>query len=200
MMERQGKYLVRLVDDLMDVSRITRGKIELRRARIELADVVRDAIEISKPLIDKANHQLTVSLPPQSLVLHADAVRLNEVFTNLLSNAAKYTDEKGQIYLTAYQEGNDAVVSVRDNGIGISPEMLPHVFEMFAQQNHASPRAQSGLGIGLTLVRSLVQMHGGRVEAKSEGLGRGTEFIVRLPLIQTSWPTRSPNVQGAASS
>jgi PAS domain S-box-containing protein len=196
-MERQVKQLVRLVDDLMEVSRVTRGKIELLKAPLQLADVVRSAIEESQPLIDRARHQLSVTFPEDSLTLDADAVRLTQVFANLLNNAVKYTEKGGRIWLTAYRDGNDAVVSVRDNGIGMRQEMLARVFEMFAQETHSSGRSQGGLGIGLTLVYNLVKMHGGSVEAKSEGQGRGSEFRVRLPLSQKSWPANSSEAGGA---
>lgn len=182
MMERQVGHMVRLVDDLMEISRITRGKIELRRERVELAAMVRSAVETSKPLLEAGRHQLAITLPPEPLALNVDPVRMAQVLGNLLNNAAKYMDEGGQVWLTARREGNEAVLSVRDAGIGISAEMLPRVFEMFTQLDRTAARAQGGLGIGLSLVRSLVQMHGGRVEAYSDGLGSGSEFLVRLPL------------------
>jgi signal transduction histidine kinase len=182
MMERQVSHMVRLVDDLLEVSRITRGKIELRRERVELAAVVRSAVETSRPLLDSARHRLAVALPPEPLFLDADPVRLSQVIANLLNNAAKYTEEGGQVWLTARREGAEAAVSVRDSGLGIPPEMLPRVFDLFAQVDRTLKRSQGGLGIGLSLVRTLVEMHGGRVEARSEGPGRGSEFTVRLPL------------------
>jgi signal transduction histidine kinase/CheY-like chemotaxis protein len=180
--ERPVEQMVRLVDDLFDLSRIARGQVKLQRKRVELAEVVASAVEISRPLIDRAGHELTVALPPQPLRLDADPGRMAQVLSNLLTNAAKYTKEHGHIWLTAGQEGGEAVVRVRDTGIGIPAEMLPHVFEMFAQAETAVDRSQGGLGIGLTLVKSLVQMHGGGVEAHSDGPGRGSEFVVRLPL------------------
>jgi PAS domain S-box-containing protein len=195
--QRQVKQLVRLVDDLMDVSRVTRGKIELRKTPLQLADVVRSAIEESQPLIDSAGHRLTVSVPEGALPLDADPVRLTQVFANLINNAARYTEKGGQIWVTAYRDGNDAVVSVGDNGRGIRQDMLPRVFEMFAQETHSSGGSQGGLGIGLTLVYNLVKMHGGSVEAKSEGPERGSEFIVRLPLSQTSRPDSGSETGGA---
>lgn len=182
MMERQVSHMVRLVDDLMEVSRITRGKIDLRKERMELAAVVRSAVETSKPLLDAGRHQLAISLPAEPLILNVDPVRMAQILGNLLNNAAKYMDDGGQVWLSARREGNEAVISVRDAGVGISAEMLPRVFEMFTQIDRTMARAQGGLGIGLTLVRSLVQMHGGRVEARSDGPGRGSEFIVRLPV------------------
>jgi PAS domain S-box-containing protein len=186
-MERQVDHLVRLVDDLMEVSRITRGTIDLRKENIELAAVARAAIETSRPLIDAAGVQLAISLPQEPVMLNGDPVRLGQVFINLLNNAAKYTNEDGQIWFTARREGNEAVVSVRDTGVGIEPESLAKVFDMFMQVDRSTTRAQGGLGIGLTLVRSLVEMHGGSVAAISEGPGLGSEFIVRLPLSTEEW-------------
>jgi CheY-like chemotaxis protein len=183
-MEGQVDHMVRLVDDLLDVSRITRGKIELRKESVDLAAIVASAVEASRPLIEAAGHRLTVSIPPEPMTLEADAVRLAQVIANLLNNAAKYTEEAGQIWLTVRREDGQAVVSVRDTGVGIPSEMLPHVFEAFTQADRSLSRAQGGLGIGLTLARSLVQMHGGTIEAHSSGRGMGSEFIVRLPLAQ----------------
>jgi PAS domain S-box-containing protein len=183
MMERQVHHLVRLVDDLLDVSRVMRGKIELRREPVELASVVARAVEIVQPLIEVQGHRLNLSLPSESLVLDADPVRLAQVVGNLLTNSAKYSETNGNIWLTARRERDQAVLSVRDTGIGIAPDMLPHVFELFVQADHTSTKAQGGLGIGLTLVKNLVEMHGGTVEAKSAGLGKGCEFIIRLPLM-----------------
>ncbi len=182
MMERQVGHMVRLVDDLMEVSRITRGKIELRKETIEVAAVVRSAVETSRPLIENAGHQLALTLPADPLMLEGDPVRLGQVFANLLNNAAKYTDPGGQIWLTVRRDGNEVVIAVRDTGAGIPAEMLPRVFDMFTQVERTADRAQGGLGIGLTLVKSLVEMHGGTVMATSSGLGRGSEFSVRLPL------------------
>ncbi len=182
MMDRQVNHMVRLVDDLLEVSRITRGQIELRTEPIELATVVRSAVETSKPLIEAAGHQLAVSVPSQPVILSADPVRLAQVLANLLNNAAKYTNDGGQIWLTARVEHQQAVISVRDNGIGIPPAMQPLIFEMFAQVDRDAGRSQGGLGIGLTLVRSLIEMHGGTVEVASSEEGTGSEFIVRLPL------------------
>jgi CheY-like chemotaxis protein/two-component sensor histidine kinase len=166
----------------MEVSRITRGKIELRREPIEVAAVVRSAVEASRPLIESAGHQLALSVPAEPLTLNADPIRLSQVLANLLNNSAKYTSPGGQIWLTVRQAGSDAVISVRDSGVGIPADMLPRVFDLFTQVGRESNRAQGGLGIGLTLVKSLVEMHGGTVEARSEGPDLGSEFIVRLPL------------------
>ena len=181
-MERQVDHMVRLVDDLLEVSRITRGQIDLRKERIELAGVVSRAVETSRPLIDAGRHQLAISLPTEPLVVDGDPVRLAQVVSNLLNNAAKYTNRGGQIWLTVRKEQDQASISVRDTGIGIPAAMQPLIFEMFAQVDRSSRRSQGGLGIGLTLVRSLVEMHGGKVHVKSEGKDLGTEFVVRLPL------------------
>ena len=181
-LDRQINHMVRLVDDLMEVSRISRGKIELRKETLDLATVIAAAVETSRPLIDAAKHQLTVALPPRPLVVEGDAMRLAQVFSNLLNNAVKYTDAGGRISIVARLEGNSAVVTVTDTGIGISPAALPNVFEMFVQADARDSRAQTGLGIGLTIVRSLLEMHGGSVAAHSPGTGQGSEFVVRLPV------------------
>ncbi len=183
MMERQVQHLVRLVDDLLDVSRVMRGKIELRREPVELATVIARAVETAQPLIEVQGHRLGISVSNESLLLDADPVRLAQVVGNLLTNAAKYTEANGRIWLTAERVGGEAVLKVRDSGIGIAPDMLPHIFELFVQADHTSTKAQGGLGIGLTLVKNLVEMHGGTVEALSAGLGEGCEFVVRLPLL-----------------
>jgi signal transduction histidine kinase/ActR/RegA family two-component response regulator len=182
MMERQLGHMVRLIDDLLDVSRITRGKLELRKERTELATVVNTAVETTRPLIQSAGHALTVSLPPKPVYLDADPVRMAQVFSNLLNNGAKYMERGGRLWLTAELAGDELSVSVRDAGIGIPRDALAAVFDMFAQVDQSLERAQGGLGIGLTLVKRLVEMHGGRVEARSEGVGKGSEFIVRLPV------------------
>jgi PAS domain S-box-containing protein len=182
MMQRQVGHLVRLVDDLLEVSRITRGKVALRKAPVELAAVLRTALEASRPAIEAAGHDLEVHLPDEPLVLPADSVRLSQVIANLLSNAAKYTPDGGRIRVRVQREREEALISVRDNGTGIAPDMLPRVFEMFVQGESTLHRAQGGLGIGLTLARTLVELHGGRIAAASEGLGRGAEFSIWLPL------------------
>ncbi len=181
-MERQVNQLVRLVDDLMEVSRITRGKIELRKQPMDLGDAVQSAIETSTPMIEAAGHELALDLPAQALPLDADPVRLAQVLANLLNNAAKYTPPGGRIWLQAKRAGDEAVVSVRDNGAGIPADMLPKIFELFTQVERTYSSAQGGLGIGLTLARSLSNLHGGSIEARSDGPGRGSEFVVRLPL------------------
>jgi PAS domain S-box-containing protein len=181
MMERQINHMVRLVDDLMEVSRITRGTIELRRERLDVADVLRTAVETSQPQIDAGGHRLTVSLPGDRLQVYGDPVRLAQVFSNLLNNAAHHTEEPGEIWLSARREGDAVAVTVRDAGIGIAADMLPRVFEMFTRTNGNRSSGHGGLGIGLALVRSLVEMHGGSVTAASGGPGTGSEFVVRLP-------------------
>jgi PAS domain S-box-containing protein len=188
MMERQLSQMVHLVDDLLDLSRISRGKIELRKERVELAKVVQHAVETSRPLIEAGGHHLTISMPPGPIYVDADVTRLAQVFSNLLNNAAKYTERGGQIHLNILRQGQKAVVSVRDNGLGIPPAMLPHVFEMFTQVDRNLERSQGGLGIGLSIVKRLVEMHGGDVEVKSDGHGRGSEFTVRLPIVLTIVP------------
>ncbi|CAA9304065.1 MAG: Multidomain signal transduction protein including CheB-like methylesterase, CheR-like methyltransferase and BaeS-like histidine kinase [uncultured Lysobacter sp.] len=186
MMRRQVDHMVRLVDDLIDVSRISRGTIALRRERIELAPVLANAVDLSHPLIEAGAHELVLELPDLPLTVDADAVRLAQVFGNLLNNAAKYTPPGGRIVLGMRCADGHATVYVRDSGIGIEPEMLPHVFELFTQGRRDAHRAQDGLGIGLTLVRSIVEMHGGAVTATSAGRGHGSQFEVRLPLAVAS--------------
>jgi PAS domain S-box-containing protein len=182
MVERQVKHLGRLVDDLLDVSRITQGSIRLRKEVVDLGTIVQRAVDGSRPLIESRAHTLSLRLPPEPVRLEADATRLEQVISNLLNNAAKYTMPGGHIWVAADREGEEAVVRVRDTGIGVPPDVLDRVFEPFVQQANGSlARTEGGLGVGLTLVRSLVEMHGGRVEASSPGLGQGSEFEVRLP-------------------
>jgi PAS domain S-box-containing protein len=183
MIERQVDHMVRLIDDLLDVSRITRGKLVLKRERVELAEVVAQALDASRPHVESGRHRLEVALPEDPIGLDADPVRLAQVFANLLNNAAKYTEAGGQIRLCAAIEGKEVAVRVTDTGIGIPPEHLAGLFEMFSQVGSAQERAQGGLGIGLALSRRLVELHGGRIEARSDGPGRGTELIVHLPVL-----------------
>ena len=185
MMDRQLTQLVRLVDDLLDVSRISQGKLELCNEVVDLAEVINSAVEASQPLIDQMGHELSIRLPEESIQLDGDLTRLSQVFLNLLSNAAKYSEPGGRIQVTAKRQDGDVVVTVKDTGIGMPPEMLSRIFDMFAQVAGASNRSQGGLGIGLTLVRKLVGMHGGSVTAVSDGLGHGSEFVVRLPAISS---------------
>jgi PAS domain S-box-containing protein len=179
--ERQVRHLERLVDDLLDVSRITRGKVELKRERIELADVVAKAIELTSPLLEQKSHRLDLDVPRAGLVVEGDYVRLTQVVANLLTNAAKYTPDRGRITLVARAAHREITLVVRDTGVGIAPDLLPHVFDMFVQAPQTLARSQGGLGLGLTIVSRIVALHGGRVAASSEGVGRGSEFVVRLP-------------------
>ena len=188
MMERQVGHMVRLVDDLMEVSRITLGKLELRTETVDLAKVVRHAAETSRPLIEAGGHRFSISLPREPLVLEVDPVRLEQVIANLLNNAAKYSEARGHIWLTLRREGDEAVVSVRDHGIGIPRDMLSKIFDLFAQGDRGYSRSGGGLGVGLTLVRRLVEMHGGSVQAKSDGPGKGSEFVVRIPVTERRHP------------
>ena len=181
--ERQTQHLTRLVDDLLDVSRITRGMITIRREPLDLGVIVQRSVETSRPMIDARHQQLTVTLPERPLRVEGDMTRLVQVIANLLNNAAKYTEKGGQIAVEVRDDSGMATVAVRDNGIGLVAELLPHVFDLFTQANQALDRSQGGLGIGLTLVRRLVELHGGTVEAKSAGPGLGSEFTVRLPLL-----------------
>jgi len=181
--ERQVQQLTRLVNDLLDVSRFNRGKIDLQMEPVDLSAVVARAVEISRPLIDAHDHYLKVSLPQQPVRVEGDLTRLAQVLSNMLNNAAKYTEEGGRIDLTVESSGREAVIRVRDTGAGIAAEMLPNIFEMFAQVQGSVSRSEGGLGIGLTLVRKLVEMHGGSVAAFSDGLGHGSEFVVRLALL-----------------
>ncbi len=192
MAERQVVHLARLIDDLMDVARIARGKIELHKEVVDLATIVRQAVESARPLIDGRRHRLTVSLPEGPTRLEGDPTRLEQVLWNLLNNAAKYSEPGGAIELVAERDGGEVVVLLRDTGIGIAPEMLPRVFDIFVQVEGHKGHAQGGLGIGLSLVRTLVQMHGGSISARSEGPGTGSEFVVRLPLLPQPIEAETP--------
>ncbi len=191
MIERQVRQMVRLIDDLLDLSRISRGKVELRRERIPLETVVQNAVETSRPLIEQSGHRLTLDLPAEPLCVDADVTRIAQVVANLLNNAAKYTEPGGDIRLTVSSGESDVAISVQDNGVGIPAPMLPQIFEMFTQVDRSLERSQGGLGIGLTLVKRLVEMHGGTVEARSQGHGQGSEFVIRLPLLKAA-PEDSP--------
>ena len=183
LVDRQARHLTRMVDDLLEVSRVTHGKITLRPEPVDLAAVLHSAVETSRPLIDARKHHLAVSLPDEPLWVQADVARLTQVVTNLLNNAAKYTDEGGRIALAVGRQGPEAVLRVRDTGVGIPADLLPRLFEPFTQGECSGERGQAGLGLGLAVVRKLVEMHGGGVQAVSEGPGRGSEFVVRLPLL-----------------
>src|SRR5580700_5583862 len=200
--ERQVAHMSRLLDDLLDASRITRGALGLKKGRTELTTVLGTAIEAARPILDAKRHTLELDLPSQAVRLEADAVRLAQVFSNLLINAGKYTDPGGRIELRARQESEELVVWVRDNGIGIAADVMPRLFTLFSQAHSALTRSEGGLGVGLALVRGIVTLHGGRVEVRSEGLGRGSEFVVRLPLgtsgvsVGEGLPPAAPAVAG----
>ena len=183
MLERQVRQMSRLVDDLLDMSRITRGRIELRKEPLELAPLVSHAVEAARALYRSMDHELTVTMPDAPMQLSADPARLAQVIGNLLNNASKFTDKGGHVWLMVEKDGHEAVIRVRDNGIGIAQEHIPGLWEMFAQVDTSLERSRGGLGIGLTLVKTLVEMHGGTVEAQSDGLMRGSEFTVRLPIL-----------------
>jgi PAS domain S-box-containing protein len=190
--DRQVKLLSRIVDDLLDISRIAQGKLELRLARVDLAALVAQAIATSGPLIESRQHEFSVSLPTEPLWLEVDPARLVQIIANLLNNSAKYTNPGGKIWLRGEREGKESVISVTDTGVGIAPEMLGRIFDLFTQVDSSHERAQGGLGIGLTLVRKLVNLHGGRVIARSDGHGRGSKFIIRLPALSAPNPEDRP--------
>jgi two-component system CheB/CheR fusion protein len=185
---RQARHMKRLLDDLLDVSRVSQGKIQLHKERVDLNALLQQAVEETRPTIVEKRHTLSLTLAPQQLVLSADPTRMVQVFANLINNAAKYTDPDGHVAITSTAQNDEAVVSVRDNGMGMTPELLTRAFDLFVQETRSLDRAQGGLGIGLTLVRTLVSMHGGSVRALSEGPGRGSELVVRLPLAHQALP------------
>ncbi|MBI2367470.1 MAG: response regulator [Deltaproteobacteria bacterium] len=187
-LDRQVNYLTRLTDDLFDVSRITRQKLELQKERVDLREIVNAAVESSRPAIDEREHELVVTLPKQAIYVEADRVRFAQVLMNLLTNAAKYTPKPGEISLSVEPAGGLVVVRVKDTGVGLSAESLAHVFDMFYQVDRSYSRSDGGLGLGLTLVRQLVEMHGGTIEARSAGINQGSEFIVRLPILREAYP------------
>jgi PAS domain S-box-containing protein len=195
--ERQLDHLTRLVDDLLDVSRITRGKVELRKERVELAEVLMKAVEMASPLLEQRSHRLEIEVPREGLRCEGDPVRLAQVVSNLLTNAARYTPPGGRVWLQAAREGRELVVRVRDNGMGISKEMLPQLFDLFFQGRRGIERKEGGLGLGLALVKTLVMLHGGSVSAASEGPDRGSEFTVRLPALEEAPAADSTPVDGA---
>jgi len=190
--ERQVTHLTRLVDDLLDVSRIARGKVELKADLVEMSEIVTKAIEMASPLLEQRNHTLAVQVPRRGLLVDADITRLSQVISNLLTNAAKYTPSGGHITIRGETVDNEVFLRVRDNGIGITPEVLPHIFDLFVQERQAIDRAQGGLGIGLTIVRNLVERHGGMVQVTSDGPGRGSEFTIRLP--RATWAEQSDSI------
>jgi len=198
--ERQAKQLTRLVDDLLDVSRITKGKIRLRTEQLDLRDVVHDAVETSRPLIDEMGHQITVEMPQTPLLVRGDPARLTQVVANLLNNAAKYQMENGTITVRIEHDGADSVIVVKDGGIGITRESMPRIFDLFTQGERAPDRAAGGLGIGLSLVRQIVELHGGTVRAESPGPGLGSEFVVHLPASIDSLVTQADGTSEAVPS
>ena len=192
---RQTDQLCRIVDDLLDVARITRGRVSLRKERISISDVLQRTVDGARGIMDEYGHSLTVSLPTDAVYLEGDGARLEQAVANLLTNAAKYTEPGGTVTVAATRDGGDVVIRVCDNGIGISPEMLPRVFDLFTQGHRSLDRPGGGLGIGLTLVRRIVELHGGTVEAKSPGVGEGTEFVVRLPALPSGVEEASSNLR-----
>jgi signal transduction histidine kinase len=190
--ERQAHHLVRMVDDLLDVSRVARGKVTLTLKPLELGSVVAKAVEATAPLLEQRRHRLTLAVPAHGLSIEADEVRLTQVVSNLLTNAARYTPPGGDVAVSAAREGGEIVLCVRDSGMGIDPALLPNVFDMFVQGARGPDRAEGGLGLGLSLARTLIALHGGTVSAHSEGRGRGSEFVVRLPASQ-------PRIEPAAA-
>jgi signal transduction histidine kinase/ActR/RegA family two-component response regulator len=190
--DHQVRQMAELVDDLLDISRVTTGKVRLQKEPVDVATIVAFAVETSRPMIEILHHRLSIVLPPGPVMVEADSLRLAQVLSNLLNNAAKYSKTGGQIRLVVSVENSEAVFRVRDNGIGIPPDMLGRIFELFTQVDNSLDHSQGGLGLGLTLVRTLVEMHGGRVHAHSEGLGLGSEFVVRLPLLPESKAIREP--------
>ena len=182
--ERQTRQLTRIVDDLLDVSRITHGKVVLKKQPLSIAAMVAAAVEISNPVITALNHRLDMSLPPYDLFVDGDETRLAQVLSNVLNNAARYTEEGGDIWLSVSQVGEEVLISVRDTGIGMPSELLTDIFNIFTQSERSIDRSQGGLGIGLTIARSIIVLHGGRIEAKSQGLGHGSEFVIHLPMLE----------------
>jgi CheY-like chemotaxis protein len=200
MMDRQLTQLARLIDDLLDIARITSGKVELRKTSVELGRILAMAIETATPMMEAAGHEFRFESPTETLLLQADATRMAQVISNLLNNAAKYTPAGGRIKLSARREGAEVVIAVMDSGVGIAPEHLASIFGMFTQLTRNKSRAEGGLGVGLSLVRHLVELHGGRVTAESPGIGKGTTITVRLPLApQDDARNGQPALQSADS-
>lgn len=191
--ERQVHRLARLIDDLLDISRISTGKIDLRRGQVTLRRIVENAVEVARPLLEARRHELTVFLPPEEVWLEADAARLEQVLSNLLNNAAKFTGDGGRIWISAERPDDHAVLRVKDTGVGMDPDLIGRVFDLFAQGSRSLDRPQGGLGIGLTLAHRLVEMHGGTITAHSDGMGKGSEFVVSLPVLpRASAPQAEP--------
>ncbi len=192
LMQEQVEHVVRLVEDLLDVSRITQGKIDLRKEPVQLADLIKRSVETIASVFDRRQQDLVLRVPDQTIWLNADVVRIVQVIENLLNNASKYTDAGGRIELSAERQDGQAVISVRDTGIGIDPELLPRVFDLFTQSSRSLDRAQGGMGIGLTLVKRLVEMHAGSISVESDGVGCGSTFTVRFPVIECVVPAEKP--------
>jgi CheY-like chemotaxis protein len=199
MMERQVQQMIRLIDDLLDMSRITRGKIQLRKQPVEVATLVDGALESVGPFIQRYDHQVNIDLPKEPLYVDGDVARLLQVISNILHNAAKYTGRNGQIWVSAKCENGEAVISVRDNGPGIPANMLASIFEMFTQVDQTLERAHGGLGIGLTLAKTMVELHGGTIAAHSDGPGQGSEFSIRLPALDSAIPKLVQETPGDGS-
>jgi signal transduction histidine kinase len=195
-LERQLGQMVRLVDDLLDLNRVTHDRLELRRSEVELSSVIQQAVEVARPLVDSQGHRLTVNLPDEPIYLDADGARLAQLFGNLLNNSCKYTRPGGTLSLNAKRVGAEIMVTVKDNGAGIPQDKLKSIFDMFMQVDGTSERSQGGLGIGLTLVKRLTEMHGGSIEARSAGDGQGSEFIVRLPILNRPAVASMGQMQG----
>jgi len=194
---RQVGKLVVLVNDLLEVSRVLSGRIQLHQEELDLRGVAQQAVETARTLMDQRKHRLNVALPPEPAWVLGDAIRLEEVIVNLLSNAAKYTPERGDIWLSIEEKGEEVVIRVKDSGVGIAPDLLPQIFDLFTQAQRTLDRSQGGLGIGLTVVRKVIEMHGGTTEAHSSGLGRGSEFIVRLPAVRSPAQVKIPGAKRA---
>jgi CheY-like chemotaxis protein/two-component sensor histidine kinase len=197
--DQQVNHLSRLIDDLLDVARIARDKLELRKQKLDFSEILKNALHSSRTVLELHGHRPQVAFPPAGVHIDGDPVRLNQVFVNLLHNAAKYTPEGGAIWLTGFVQGDRAVVSVKDNGIGIAKDKLPHLFETFYQIDSSLERSTSGLGLGLSLARHLVELHGGTITARSEGLGMGSEFVVSLPILAQPPSTEEGQLRGPAS-
>ena len=198
--DRQMRRLARLIDDLLDISRIRTGKVELRKERVELSNAVTHAVDIVRPLCEDRGIELSIALPPEAVWLKADPTRLEQVLSNLLSNAVKFTEDKGSISIAAAVEGREIVVRVKDTGVGIPPDLLPRIFDLFIQGDSSLDRSRDGLGIGLTLSQKLVELHGGTIEAHSEGVGTGSEFVIRFPTLLEAAPPDSEPARIAAGS
>jgi CheY-like chemotaxis protein/two-component sensor histidine kinase len=190
MLDRQSRHMVRLVDDLLDVSRISRGKIELRRDRIDLAEVIKQGVETARPLCNDHGHDLQLALPLEPIYLYGDANRLAQVVGNLVNNACKFTPRGGSVHIHAERDRQSAIIRVRDTGIGLAADQMPRIFDIFSQILPSRDRSRDGLGIGLNIVKKLVELHGGTIEARSAGIDQGSEFVIHLPIADQASPDR----------